>query len=115
MVRRKKIPGQSRAPALREAVAGEKRPGGAPATKPKWHCRPGTAALREVRTFQKSTEALIRKLPFQKLVQDTAQDLEVDLPFQSSAIATVRQAAEEYLVEFFQEADLAGQPCSHAS
>ena len=31
--------------------------------------RPGTVALREIRKFQKSTDLLIRKLPFQKLVK----------------------------------------------
>ncbi|ODM88407.1 Histone H2B type 1-P [Orchesella cincta] len=30
--------------------------------------RPGTVALREIRRYQKSTELLIRKLPFQRLV-----------------------------------------------
>ena len=34
--------------------------------------RPGTVALREIRKFQKSTELLIRKLPFQRLVREIA-------------------------------------------
>ncbi|KAL1791242.1 histone H3 [Sigmodon hispidus] len=37
--------------------------------------RPGTLALREIRRYQKSTELLIRKLPFQRLVREIAQDL----------------------------------------
>ena len=36
--------------------------------------RPGTVALREIRRYQKSTELLIRKLPFQRLVREIAQD-----------------------------------------
>jgi hypothetical protein len=36
-------------------------------------CRPGTVALREIRRYQKSTELLIRKLPFQRLVREVAQ------------------------------------------
>ena len=36
--------------------------------------RPGTVALREIRRYQKSTELLIRKLPFQRLVQEIVQD-----------------------------------------
>ena len=36
--------------------------------------RPGTVALREIRKYQKSTELLIRKLPFQRLVREIAQD-----------------------------------------
>merc|ERR1712029_983287 len=35
--------------------------------------RPGTVALREIRRYQKSTELLIRKLPFQRLVREIAQ------------------------------------------
>ena len=37
--------------------------------------RPGTVALREIRRYQKSTELLIRKLPFQRLVREIAQGL----------------------------------------
>jgi hypothetical protein len=43
--------------------------------------RPGTVALREIRRYQKSTELLIRKLPFQRLVREIAQDFKVSLPF----------------------------------
>jgi len=39
--------------------------------------RPGTVALREIRRYQKSTELLIRKLPFQRLVKEVAQDYKV--------------------------------------
>ena len=39
--------------------------------------RPGTVALREIRRYQKSTELLIRKLPFQRLVREIAQDFKV--------------------------------------
>ena len=42
---------------------------------PKKHrYKPGTVALREIRKYQKSTELLIRKLPFQRLVREIAQD-----------------------------------------
>ncbi|RZC65171.1 hypothetical protein C5167_008864 [Papaver somniferum] len=50
--------------------------------------RPGTVALREIRKYQKSTELLIRKLPFQRLVREIAQDFKTDLRFQSSASTT---------------------------
>merc|ERR1711907_673704 len=43
--------------------------------------RPGTVALREIRRYQKSTEMLIRKLPFQRLVREVAQDYKSDLRF----------------------------------
>jgi histone H3 len=41
--------------------------------------RPGTVALREIRRYQKSTDLLIRKLPFQRLVREIAQDFKQDL------------------------------------
>src|SRR6266576_1954126 len=42
--------------------------------------RPGTVALREIRRYQKSTDLLIRKLPFQRLVREIAQDFKVSFP-----------------------------------
>jgi histone H3 len=39
--------------------------------------RPGTVALREIRRYQKSTNNLIRRLPFQRLVREIAQDFKV--------------------------------------
>ena len=52
--------------------------------------KPGTVALREIRRYQKSTELLIRKLPFQRLVREIAQDFKTDLRFQSSAIGALQ-------------------------
>ena len=56
--------------------------------------RPGTVALREIRRYQKSTELLIRKLPFQRLVREIAQDFKTDLRFQSSAVMALQEACE---------------------
>jgi histone H3 len=60
--------------------------------------RPGTVALREIRKYQKSTELLIRKAPFQRLVREIAQDFKNDLRFQSTAVLALQEAAEAYLV-----------------
>jgi histone H3 len=68
--------------------------------------RPGTVALREIRRYQKSTELLIRKLPFQRLVKEIAQDFRTDLRFQSSAIMALQEAAEAYLVGIFEDTNL---------
>ena len=68
--------------------------------------RPGTVALREIRRYQKSTELLIRKLPFQRLVREIAQDFKTDLRFQSSAIMALQEAAEAYLVGLFEDTNL---------
>ena len=68
--------------------------------------RPGTVALREIRKYQKSTELLIRKLPFQRLVREVAQDFKNDLRFQSSAVMALQEAAEAYLVSLFEDTNL---------
>lgn len=69
--------------------------------------RPGTVALREIRRYQKSTELLIRKLPFQRLVREIAQDFKTDLRFQSSAVMALQESAEAYLVSLFEDTNLA--------
>merc|ERR1711973_521727 len=51
--------------------------------------RPGTVALREIRRYQKSTELLIRKLPFQR-----------------AAIGALQEASEAYLVGLFEDTNL---------
>ena len=68
--------------------------------------RPGTVALREIRRYQKSTELLIRKLPFQRLVREIAQDFKTDLRFQASAISALQEASEAYLVGLFEDTNL---------
>ncbi|XP_065081175.1 histone H3-like [Ochlerotatus camptorhynchus] len=68
--------------------------------------RPGTVALHEIRRYQKSTELLIRKLPFQRLVREIAQDFKTDLRFQSSAVMALQEASEAYLVGLFEDTNL---------
>jgi histone H3 len=68
--------------------------------------RPGTVALREIRRFQKSTELLIRKLPFQRLVREIASEFKNDLRFQSSAVLALQEATEAYLVGLFEDTNL---------
>ena len=68
---------------------------------------PGTVALREIWRYQKSTELLIRKLPFQRLVQKLAQDLgKMNVHFQSRAIMALQEASEAYLVGLLEDANL---------
>jgi histone H3 len=68
--------------------------------------RPGTVALREIRKYQKSTELLLRKMPFQRLVREIAQDFRSDLRFQGTAILALQEAAEAHLVSLFEDANL---------
>jgi len=72
--------------------------------------RPGTVALREIRRYQGSSELLIRKLPFQRLVREIAQEFSFkngkDIRFQSTALCCLQEAAEAYLVHLFEDTNL---------
>lgn len=54
--------------------------------------------MREIRHYQKSTELVVRKLPFQRLVREVAQDFKADLRFQGAAVLALQEAAEAYMV-----------------
>ncbi len=83
-----------------------KAPNAAPGVKRTHRFKPGTVSLREIRRFQKSTELLIRKLPFQRLVREIASDFKTDLRFQSSAVLALQEAAEAYMVGLFEDTNL---------
>ena len=68
--------------------------------------RPGTVALREIRRYQKSTDLLISRLPFRRLVREIAQDFKTDLRFAVQTMAALQEAAEAYLVGLFEDANL---------
>ena len=68
--------------------------------------RPGTVALMEIRVYQKSTQLLIRKLPFQRLVREIAEDFKMELRFQGVAIMALQESAEAYLVRLFEDSNL---------
>ena len=68
--------------------------------------RPGTVALREIRQFQKSTDLLIRRAPFARLVREVAADIHGDMRFQSTAVLALQEASEAYLVGLFEAANL---------
>ena len=81
--------------------------------KKRYRYRPGTVALKQIRRYQKTTELLIRKLPFQHLVREIAGDTEVirsplcgKVRFQSAAIMALQEASEAYLVGLFEDSNL---------
>ena len=63
-------------------------------------------ALREIRKYQKSTELLIRKLPFQRLLREVATEYKADLRWQSTAILAMQEATEAYVVGVFEDTNL---------
>ena len=104
--RRKQQEQKRREDALRKNTGGVKKP-----RKPHRY-RPGTLALMEIRRYQKGTELLIRKLPFQRLVREIVLDnlppgwKHGDVRFQSQAIMALQEAAEAYLVGLFEDSNL---------
>ena len=65
--------------------------------------RPGTVALREIRKYQKGTDLLMRKAPFQRLVREIACGIKSDLRMQSTALLALQEAAEAYMVGLFHD------------
>jgi len=95
--------------------SGGRRGGGQGGPGVRKRYRPGTVALREIRKYQKSTELLLRKLPFARIVREIAMDMTTDmnnyadgagLRWQSSALLALQEATEAYLVHLFEDANL---------
>ena len=73
-------------------------------------------ALREIRRYQKSTECLIKRLPFQKLIREISQEYRVcpdgpgtpsiQVRFQSTLIAALQEAAENFIIGLFEDVNL---------
>ncbi|KAL0132570.1 hypothetical protein PUN28_000374 [Cardiocondyla obscurior] len=74
------------------------------ATKAARKSAPATGGVKKPHRY--STELLIRKLPFQRLVREIAQDFKTDLRFQSSAVMALQEASEAYLVGLFEDTNL---------
>lgn len=74
----------------------------------KKRARPGTNALREIRKFQRSTDLLIRKLPFARVVREETQRYlrSRDFRWQAEALLALQEAAEAYLVSIFEDSNL---------
>ena len=79
---------------------------GALMTIKKRRYRPGSLAIRQIRKYQKSTELLIAKAPFCRLVREIAQERSSSIRFQSSAIVALQTASEDYLVGLFEDTNL---------
>ena len=68
--------------------------------------RPGVVALREIRRYQKSTELLIRKEPFRRLVKEIVTGIKPDLRMQGSAVLALQEISEAFLVDLFEDTNL---------
>ena len=74
--------------------------------KHKRRYQPGMLALCEIRKYQKSTELLIRKLPFMRLMQGIGQQFLSGIRFQGTAIMALQEASEAYLISLFKDSNL---------
>ncbi|KAF2004365.1 histone-fold-containing protein [Amniculicola lignicola CBS 123094] len=94
----------------RQSIRGHLADGDAPRTPKPHRYKPGTVALREIRKYQKGTDLLLLKLPFQRVVREIALSLNPDpaqpLRWQSQAIVALQEATEAYLVALFHDANL---------
>ena len=80
------------------------------------HYRPGLVALHEICWYQKSTECLIKKSPFQKLIWQISQEYQIcpqgpgtpsmQVRFQSTAIVALQEAAENFIVGLYEDVNL---------
>jgi histone H3 len=94
--------------ALGQKKAKKSATGGASSgMKKSFRWRPGTVALREVRKLQKSTDSLIAKAPFSRLVREVAESHKAGLRFQASAVAAIQEATESYVVSLLSDSNLA--------
>jgi histone H3 len=73
--------------------------------------RPGTVALREIKRYQKSTNLLLPRASFQRVVRSICSEIDHDLRFQAQALLALQEATEAYLVGVFEDANLC---CIHA-
>ena len=82
-------------------------------------------ALREIRRYQRSTENLIKRTPFQKLIREILQEYRicpdgpgtpsVQVQFQSTAIATLQEAAENFIVGLYEDVNLLAIHARHVT
>ena len=78
--------------------------------------QPGLVALREIRRYQQLTDCLIKRTPFNKLIKEISQEYRVcpdgpgtpsvQVRFQSTALAALQEAAENFLVGLFEDVNL---------
>lgn len=83
-----------------------------PAAKPRYRGPQGHRALREIRHFQRTTDLLLRKLPFARLVRELQEPFSRQpLRWQAEALLALQEAAEAHLVRVFEDAYVLMRVC----
>ena len=79
---------------------------GVPGVKKTMRWRPGTVALRDIKRYQGTTNMLLRRLPFQKLVREICQDWKSDTKWAASALLALQEATEGFMIKLFESMNL---------
>ena len=80
--------------------------GGMKGDKKRKGFKPGTVTLREIKRYQKTTDMLLPRAPFQRLVRSIVTDMDHELRFQSQALQALQEASEAYIVGVFEDTNL---------
>ena len=64
---------------------------------------------------QKSTELLMRRVPFQKLIRKIAQEICSDLHFQAIAIRALQEPTESYMIHLLEDSDFCATHARHVT
>ncbi|XP_077139496.1 histone H3-like centromeric protein A [Ranitomeya variabilis] len=105
----KKRPSSRKSPEYEGPSTSKLSPGkGKKATKRKRPYRPGKRALMEIRKYQMSTELLLRRAPFARLVREVCMEYSRGVPYawQSTAIMALQESAEAFLVRLLEDSYL---------
>ncbi|XP_042306815.1 histone H3-like centromeric protein A [Sceloporus undulatus] len=83
-------------------------PGEGAAPRHRRRYRPGQLAMLDIRKYQKSTNLLIQKLPFARVVREICLDYTrgVDMHWQAMALLALQEASEAFLVHLMEDAYL---------
>ena len=82
------------------------RKSGIPGVKRTIRWRPGTVALRDIKRYQSTSNMLLRRLPFQKLVREICQDWKSDTRWAASALLALQEATEGFMIKLFESMNL---------
>ena len=67
--------------------------------------------LKDMRKLQKTTELLMKKAPFQRLVRELLQEINTEYRIQGNAVMALHEAAEAFLLRLFEFANYIAIHC----
>ncbi|KAM0688019.1 hypothetical protein COBT_000722 [Conglomerata obtusa] len=77
--------------------------------------KPGAVAIREIRKYQKTTEMLLRRLPFQRFCREVASKYKPDCRFKLETLSAVQESMENFLTNVFEEANMCVKHCNRVT